>query len=157
MTLTLTEDEFIQFLSSPKFVSGPLKYQKKNVNYHSAQAVVRCPDYPEINMRLIAEYHVSRNPRKFGIALLCENIRAFGLDVNPGRNHTNPITLEVVRGSHWHIYPDTERAIADNIERTHQQWVADFLLQSNITIEGGYTAPVFEVENVQLNLYGGKT
>jgi len=160
MTLTLTEDEFLEFLRSPKFVSTPLKYQKKNENYHTAQASIRCSEFPSLNLRMVSQYHVTRNPRKFSILLLADNERVFSIDVNPGTTHTNPDTLKtvrVVRGSHWQIYPNVKTAIPNNIERTHQQWLADFLKECNITIEGGYTPPVFEVENVQLNLLGGDT
>lgn len=155
MPLKLTEDEFIRFLAIPKHVSGPLKYLKKDRNHHRAQASVRCPEFPEINLRLVTQYHVFRNPRKFSISLLADNERVFSIDVNPGLTHYNKEYLEVVRGSHWQIYPNITTAIADNIERTHQQWMADFLRQANITLTGGYTAPAFEVENVQLNLLGG--
>ena len=85
MTLTLTEDEFIEFLKSPKFVEKPLKYQQKNnASYQMAQTLVRCPDFPELNLRMISQYHISRNPRKFSILLLANNERIFAIDVNPG-------------------------------------------------------------------------
>lgn len=157
MALTLSEDEFIKFLAAPKYVSGPLKYNQKNKNYYAAQASVRCPDFLELNLRLFTQYHVTRNPRKFSILLLANNQRVFSIDVNPGSTHSNPITLEVIRGSHWQIYPNITTAIEDNIDRTHQQWMAEFLRQTNISMDGGYTAPNFEVENVQLNFLGGKT
>ena len=159
MALTMTEEEFLAFLRLPKFVSGPLRYQKKNKNYHVAQARIRCPDAPEVNLRMISQYHVTRIPRKFTILMLADNERVFAIDVNPGTTHTNPNTLKsirVVRGSHWQIYPNVKTAIPNNISRTHQQWMADFLRDCNITIEGGYTSPSFEVENVQLNFLGGE-
>jgi len=160
MALKMTEDEFWEFLKLPKFISSPLKYQKKDKNHHMAHASIRCPDVPDINLRMISQYHVTRNPRKFSISMLAENERVISIDVNPGSNHTNPKTLKSIRkvkGTHWHLYPYVEIAIADNITRTHQQWMSEFLNHCNITIEGGYTSPVFEAENVQLNLLGGMT
>jgi len=160
MSLALTEDEFIKFLNSPKFVEGPLRYNKKNKNHNIAQASVRCPEFPDLNIRLLTQHHVTRIPRKFNIILLVNNERVFSIDVNPGRTHTNPNDLKttrVIRGTHWQIYPHPEIAIADNIDRTHQQWVSEFLRNTNITMAGGYTAPAFEVENVQFSFLGGET
>lgn len=140
-------------LDSQKFIQGELVYrQKAHGEFRETQATVLCPSHPEFNLRFISQYHVARLPRKFCFLLTLEGERIVALDVEPGRNHTNPLTLKTVRGTHWHVWPDVDEALEDKRSRSHWEWFTMFLRRANLLYDGTYESPRFDTYKDQIPL-----
>ena len=104
---------------------------------------VYVPLRPSFSSRLALTAHVSRIPLKYGFTLLLGSMRVCGLDVNPGRSHTNFRTgkRETIWETHWQSWPEIDHVEADDRELTHRQWLREFCRKNRIAFTGGYRAP----------------
>lgn len=103
---------------------------------------VLVPSRPAFNSRLALTAHVSRIPVKYGFSMLLAGERVSGLDVNPGRAHTNFKTgrRETVWETHWQDWPSNE-AQPDLRTMSHRQWFREFCERNKILCRGSYRAP----------------
>lgn len=130
-------DDFDQkvaaFLATEKVAVRGFRWRIKSPDYATASFRVETSEPGVIPRRgtvhLMA--HRYRQPRKYSFTLNYCNQRVFALDVNPGRVHFNPQTLEQVGVTHWQKWPDLD-AIGDPRNLGHRDWFTEFLKRSCI-------------------------
>ena len=66
-----------------------------------------------------------------------------GLDVNPGRSHTNFKTgkRETVWETHWQAWPNIDHVVPDPRSLTFRAWLKEFCNRNHIRFDGGYRGP----------------
>ena len=149
----LTNTEIDTIVSAEKFVDTKLVYRQKADRSHmETKGVIRCTDFPELNLTFRSIYHATREPRKFSFMLFLNGERFFALDVNPGGTHRNILTGESISGTHWHKAP-TMDATPDTRDLNHIGWSNEFCKVTNLTLVQGYSAPNFKEEDKQQDLW----
>lgn len=118
-----------------------------NGDYAACDMKVIAPSNPGWRLRLSMQAHVRRLPRKCAFTLIYGE-RIFSLDVNPARAHNNK-TGEVIRDSHWTIWP-CDVAEADPRDLMHVQWFGEFMKRANISFMGKYERPPYIAEQMEI-------
>ncbi len=124
-----------RYLIADKVVRGACIWKRKqHADYREVVKILECPSMPEFNGSLIMTAHLTRVPQKFSFVLSLGNVRAFGLDVNPGSAHYNPRTLVSVSSTHWQRFPLYD-AVPDERNLSHFEWLKEFCARARIGMD----------------------
>jgi hypothetical protein len=94
---------------------------------------------------VILTAHRYRRPAKYSFVLRHRNEAVLRLDVDSGRTHTNPVTLQVVRATHWHVWPCIDAELDDR-SLGHQEWFREFLGRAKIDFPFKYLPPPYGMQ-----------
>ncbi len=142
--MALDPDLIAEFLDAEKIVSADMKwFHPVNTDTAQCKLPVIVPVRPGFNAKLHLTTHVSRLPEKYGFSMLLGSIRIAGLDVNPGRGHTNFRTgvRETVVSTHWQTWPTMDHVEPDTRVMSHRRWLTSFLAKHRISFQGNYQMP----------------
>jgi hypothetical protein len=136
-------------LTDAAFLAAPKRLQRDRIrwrrkghhDYVEVRIGVEVIGDPREQGRVIFQSHLTMQPVKYTFTLLRHADRIFGLDVNPNRPHTNPVTLQTIWGTHWQMLPDLRVAVPDARELSHRQWLDEFLRRANILRTLWYNEP----------------
>ena len=83
------------------------------------------------------------------MVLLVGDLPIFRLDIDPARSHFNLSTMTKSEGTHWQVWPDME-AQPESANRSHRQWLDEFLRRSKIWYRGVYVTPPYQDPQIAL-------
>ena len=133
-----------EFVAADKVAAGRIQWGlQPHTDTAKAQFLVVVPSKPTFVAKVHLTAHVHREPFKYGFSLILANsYRVLGLDVNPGRSHTNFTDLSnpLVQCTHWQPWPN-HTAEPDDRDQTHLEWFRDFCKRARIEFTGLYRAP----------------
>lgn len=113
----------------------------RHKDYAEARFVVRCAKNDGLGEGMVVlSAHLLRQPPKYSFALVYAGQRILGLDVEPARLHVNPISLEVIKGTHWQEWP-CDIAVPDARNMGYRAWFQEFLERANIQYPYPYAQP----------------
>lgn len=136
------DEDVAEFLATDKRLAHRFRWKSSRADYARASAPVFVKDERRPFARVQMNHHLARVPRKYSFSLIFRGERVVGLDIDPGRSHTNLITLEVVRSTHWQTWP-LMQAVVDRRELLHHNWLALFLKECKIHSQHSYAEPPF--------------
>jgi hypothetical protein len=138
-----------RFLIAPKVATGRMIWatRRHENDYARASLHVRTADGagPRQFGEIVLTATTRRTPPKYSCVLLLRKEPVLRLDVNPERPHTNKLTLEVVRGTHWHPWP-CKNAEPDDRKLGYRDWLLAFLDRANTRLQTKYYPPPFGVQ-----------
>lgn len=119
------------FLAHQKEAEQRTTWRRKlHPDYVEARSRLIVIGVPNLYGTLILTAHLARVPYKYGFSVEFSSERVLGLDVEPGRSHTDPETLESVNGTHWHKWKGILREDARNLH--FSQWLDQFIKEAKI-------------------------
>jgi hypothetical protein len=137
-----------QFALAGKVIVDNVVWASSNhPDFISCNLPVFVPSLPAFNARIVMQAHLHRLPRKYSFSLLLGSTPVLRLDIGPGRVHSNFATGQIVRGSHWHVWPVAD-AVPDDRDLVHWQWFEDFCRRACIDFQGDYEPPPFAAEQM---------
>lgn len=127
------EDAVSEFMAAQKIVDRKLRWRNKgHPDYTEARTAIRVPDRSDLNGEIKILVHKLKDPRKYSFSVIFRRKRVFGLDIAPDRTHYNIGDLEVIHGTHWHIWPNID-AIPDSRSLGYCRWLDEFLKKAKIS------------------------
>jgi hypothetical protein len=148
-------DHVRDFLAADKFAVRSYRWRPKgNQEWMHARIRLLVPSGKlSTRCQLALTAHRFRKPRKYSFSLLYCGECVLRLDVDPQRTHTNPVTLEVVRCTHWQEWPG-ETAEPDDRPLCYLDWFREFLKRAHIKYKWRLVPPPEHV--VQLEFPYGR-
>ncbi len=145
-------DHVKDFLAAQKFAARRYRWRpKSNQEWLQAKIQLLVPSGKlSTHSRLILTAHRYRKPRKYSFVLHYCGECVLRLDVDPHRTHTNPVTLEIVRCTHWQAWPCTT-AEPDDRSLGYLDWFREFLKRANIEYKWRLVPPPEHVVQLELS------
>ena len=127
------DDAARQFMTALKIVDRKIRWFKKgHPDYVEGRVAIRVPGRNFLRGEIRIVSHKLRDPKKYSFSVIFRGERLLGLDVEPGRTHYNITDLELVSGTHWQEWPNTD-AVPDSRSLGYCRWLDEFLEQATIS------------------------
>ncbi|MFL6797466.1 MAG: hypothetical protein ACJ8F3_08650 [Xanthobacteraceae bacterium] len=139
-----------RFLEAEKTAHVTPRWRSKaHPDFAEAKTFVGVPGSSVLVGVLAMTAHKVKLPPKYSFSLLLRGKRILGLDVNPGRHHTNLLLPgSSMNVTHWQRWPKMDAELDDR-EQNFQQWAIAFFKAANVV-------PTFRVlsppQGIQLRL-----
>lgn len=140
-----TTDLIAQFLSAPKTTDRRWRWNRgrQHPDYAEARNRLLVEESPFLYGRMVATAHLYRVPAKYGFNVFFRGRRILALDVSPGHSHRLTSTGQPTGASHWHIWPNPDKAIPDERSLLWSQWLDEFIRRAHIRLSHPLAPPPF--------------
>jgi hypothetical protein len=136
------DDLVLEFLSAEKVATRRFRWRGPRTDWVRAGVPLAVEGRRDLSGHFELAAHLFRKPEKYCFSLLFRRERVFGLDIDPGRAHTNLRTLQIIFGTHWQVWPLME-AMPDGRDLIYQQWLDEFLKRTKISLRFPPVPPPF--------------